>query len=171
MKTHLLLRRLRWSGLHRYYCHWRRANFVWAGWASLYVTNSSKHVVEVAQRSHTRSKQRQHMYFPMHNLSSQTRTCEQQVGSTRYQKQLGRQRKNGNWIDSVLKAAIDAIHKGLPIYRASKEFSIPQAILHDWLYGNITSRKRGKERTLTAFETQMIVEWIYKRQDLRWPIY
>ena len=32
------------------------------------------------------------------------------------------------------------------------------------------SRKRGKEGTLTTAKEQLIVQWIYKRQDLGWPI-
>jgi hypothetical protein len=68
-----------------------------------------------------------------------------------------------------MRAAIDAIDDGMPIHRAFEKYGIPRASLHDWLYGKTTSRKRGRERILTAYEEQLI-EWIYKIQDLRWPI-
>jgi hypothetical protein len=73
----------------------------------------------------------------------------------------------------VLRATISAIDDGLPIRRASEKFNIPRASLHDWLYGKTTSRKRGKDGTLTIFEEDFIVQWICKRQesqDLGWPI-
>jgi hypothetical protein len=78
----------------------------------------------------------------------------------------GQKRKNGNWTDVALQTAINAIDDGMPIRKASQKFGIPRASLHDWFYGKTTSRRRGKEGTLSLVDEDLIVQWICKRQDM-----
>jgi hypothetical protein len=81
-----------------------------------------------------------------------------------------KRRKNGNWEDSEMRAAIAAVDNGMNIRKAGAKYGIPRSSLENWLYGRSRSCRRGKQGTLTAEEETLIVNWICKRQDMGWPL-
>jgi hypothetical protein len=58
-------------------------------------------------------------------------------------------KKNGNWTDEQLKAALAAHDDGMSMRKASDKFNIPYSSFREHLYGLRTSRVQGAKGVLT----------------------
>jgi hypothetical protein len=106
-----------------------------------------------------------------HSSNSEVHCAQGDLGASQTRRNnTAKRRKNGNWEDSEMRAAIAAVDDGMTIRKAATTYGIPRSSLEDWLYGRTRSRRRGKEGTLTAEEERLIVNWICKRQDMGWPL-
>jgi hypothetical protein len=55
-----------------------------------------------------------------------------------------KRRKNGNWEDFEMRAAIAAVNDGMTIRKEATKYGIPRSSLEDSLYRRTRSRRRGK---------------------------
>ena len=77
----------------------------------------------------------------------------------------------GNWIDTVLCDALDAISdNGMKVKATSQKFGIPASSLREHLLGKTTSRQRGNPPALKPNEEKKLVDYIFKMQDLGHPL-
>jgi hypothetical protein len=82
-----------------------------------------------------------------------------------------RLKKNGNWTDQQLEKALSAItDDGLKIGEASRVYNIPATSLRNHLWGTTNGRHRGICPTLKHDEEQKLVEFIFKMQEIGYPL-
>ena len=69
-------------------------------------------------------------------------------------------RKNGNWTDEQLKAAIAAHDEGMNMKKASDTFNIPYLSFKEHCYGLRISWLRKAKGVLTLEEERQLVQWL-----------
>jgi hypothetical protein len=69
-------------------------------------------------------------------------------------------KKNGNWADHQLKAAMAAIDQGCPVQTAALDYEIPRSTLRCHVMGQSLSRKRGRKPVLSTVEEEKLVKYI-----------
>jgi hypothetical protein len=66
-------------------------------------------------------------------------------------------KKNGNWTDEQLKAALAAHDDGMSMKKTSNKFNIPYSSFREHLYGLRTSRVRGTKGALKVIEAMVYI--------------
>jgi hypothetical protein len=80
-------------------------------------------------------------------------------------------KKNGNWTDAQLEKALSAItDDGLKIREAARVYNIPATSLRNHLWGTTNGRHRGICPTLKHDEELKLVEFIFKMQEIGYPL-
>ena len=80
-------------------------------------------------------------------------------------------KKNGNWTNAQLEQALSAItDDGLKIREASRVYNIPATLLRNHLWGTTSGRHRGICPTLKHDEELKLVDFIFKMQEIRYPL-
>ena len=109
---------------------------------------------------------------PIHNTRSHN-TCREQgdihdgvnasiMNGTGSEHTCTKLRKNKNWTDEGLNAAMLAIDDGAPIKTVARFYGIPTTSLHDHVTGKTISRKRGRSGVLSSEEENELVNWTFK---------
>jgi hypothetical protein len=69
-------------------------------------------------------------------------------------------KKNGNWADHQLRAAMAAIDQGCPVQTAALDYEIPRNTLRYHVMEQTLSRKRGRKHVLSTVEEKKLVKYI-----------
>jgi hypothetical protein len=69
-------------------------------------------------------------------------------------------KKNGNWADHQLRAAMAAVDQGCPVQTAALDYEIPRSTLRCHVMGQSLSRKRGRKPVLSTVEEEKLVKYI-----------
>ena len=79
-------------------------------------------------------------------------------------------RKNGNWGDHQLRAAMVAIGQGCPVQTATLDYDIPRSSLKSHVMGLVVSRKRRRKPVLSTVEEEKVVRYILSMAKYGHPI-
>ena len=80
-------------------------------------------------------------------------------------------KRNGNWTDAQLEKVLSAItDDGMKIREASRLYNIPTTSLRNHLWGTTPRRHRGICPTLKHDEELKLVEFIFKMQEIGYPL-
>jgi hypothetical protein len=82
----------------------------------------------------------------------------------------GSVKKNGNWGDLQLRAAMAAIDQGCLVQIAALDYDIPRSSLKSHVMGLTMSRKRGKKPVLSVVEEEKVVRYILGMAKYGHPI-
>ena len=75
--------------------------------------------------------------------------------------QSPRKRKRKQWSESQMRAAMDAVSKGMSVTRACKEYGVPRSTLHDRVHGNVIhGTNPGAKPYLDKTEEAELTEYI-----------
>ena len=69
-------------------------------------------------------------------------------------------RKNGNWTNEELSAALATYDNGMSMKKASEQFPIPYTSFREHCYGMRKSRTRGAKVVLSIDEKHQLSDWL-----------
>ena len=100
---------------------------------------------------------------PLHNTPWEQRDIHEGVdvstmNGTCFERTCTKLRKNGNWTDEDLNAAMLAIDDGAPIKTVARLYGIPTTSLRDHVSGKTIGRKRGKSGVLSFKEENELIK-------------
>jgi len=78
--------------------------------------------------------------------------------------------KQGAWSSAMLKLAFDIVERGERLRTVARHFDIPATSFCDHLYGQILTRKQGRQGVLTVEEESDLEKCILQMQDLGYPL-
>jgi hypothetical protein len=71
-----------------------------------------------------------------------------------------KRKKNGNWSDEQLSAAIAAFDNGMTMKKTSEQFQVPYTSFREHVYGMRKSRTRGAKGVLSEEEERQLTHWL-----------
>lgn len=79
-------------------------------------------------------------------------------------------KKRALWTSEQLLLAMNAVNGGMSVNKASKEFNIPRRTLRNHIRTGTSTRKLGRDTTLTALQESEICERIMRLAEVGMPL-